>query len=130
MRIERVMVVRHTRNLEAMRQFYRDQLGFLALETWDEPGNRGIVLAVGEGAAFELLDMSDVPVTDEAPANTVVSIAVPDISAWYAHVNASGIEVAREIEDTPWGHRSFGIDDPEGLRIWFYQELRPSEAGE
>jgi hypothetical protein len=34
-----------------------------------------------------------------------------------------GIPIVRGLEDAPWGHRSFGIDDPDGLRIWYYQDM-------
>ena len=34
-----------------------------------------------------------------------------------------GVIVACGLEDAPWGHRSFGIDDPDGFRIWFYQDM-------
>ena len=36
----------------------------------------------------------------------------------------AGAAVVRGLEDTPWGHRSFGLDDPDGLRIWLVQDLR------
>jgi hypothetical protein len=35
------------------------------------------------------------------------------------------VTIARGLEDAPWGHRSFGIDDPDGFRIWYYQDLNP-----
>jgi len=35
----------------------------------------------------------------------------------------NGVPIARGIEDTPWSHRSFGVDDPNGLRIRYYDVL-------
>lgn len=38
-------------------------------------------------------------------------------------LEVSGARIARGLEDTPWGHRSFGLDDPGGLRIWIVEDL-------
>jgi uncharacterized glyoxalase superfamily protein PhnB len=36
---------------------------------------------------------------------------------------ARGVRIARGLEDAPWGHRSFRVDDPAGFRIWYYQDM-------
>ena len=53
----------------------------------------------------------------------VLSIEVNDVDAWHDQLVQSGVTIARALENAPWGHRSFGIDDPDGFRIWYYQDL-------
>ena len=81
-----VSIVRHTKNYEAMLEFYRDNLGMQITEEWDEPDDRGTLLAF-----------------DGKAGSTVIEVI--------------------DLEDAPWGHRSFGIDDPDGFRIWFYHDM-------
>jgi uncharacterized glyoxalase superfamily protein PhnB len=33
------------------------------------------------------------------------------------------VTIVREVKDEPWGHRSFGVDDPDGLRIWIIEVI-------
>jgi uncharacterized glyoxalase superfamily protein PhnB len=47
------------------------------------------------------------------------------VDEWYEQLIQRGISIARGLEDAPWGHRGFGIDDPDGLRIWYYQDINP-----
>ncbi len=122
-------VVRHTRDFDGMLRFYRDILGMILVEGWDHPGNRGALLSAGEmvgDALIEILDLDNLAVPDTTPVNVELSIQVKDAVAWHDGYQAGGGDIARGLEDTPWGHRSFGIDDPDGLRIWLYEEISRS----
>lgn len=120
-------VVRHTADLETMIRFYRDGLGMEITKQWDRSDDdRGAILApVGDvaNATIELLTLGDVAVPGVAPLNTVLTLFVDDARSAVKRVREAGIAIARELEDTPWGHRSFGVDDPDGLRIWIVEEL-------
>lgn len=119
-------IVRHTQNYQAMLNFYGQQLGFLPTRSWDKPGNRGTLFAIGGDVAHtvvEVLELGEEAIAGGKPVNLVLSIEVDRVDDWHDWLVRSGVEIAREIEDAPWGHRSFGIDDPDGLRIWFYQDI-------
>jgi uncharacterized glyoxalase superfamily protein PhnB len=119
-------VIRHTRNFDEMLRFYQDSLGMTCIHGWDRPDNRGALLSPGEemgNSAIEVLDLEDLAVPDTPPINLEFSIEVQDVAEWYDRLVAAGVPIGRGLEDTPWGHRSFGIDDPDGLRIWIYQEI-------
>ena len=123
-----VGVVRHTKNYEAMLGFYRDRLGMSIKESWDEPDNRGTLLSLGGRASNVLIEV--VQARDEAipgvkPINVALSIEVAAVDAWYDQLMERGVTIVRGVEDAPWGQRSFGIDDPDGLRIWYYQDFNP-----
>ena len=110
-----------------MTAFYRDVLGMTIVEEWDRsPTDRGAVLApAGDvaNATIEVLTLGDIAVEGVAPANVVLTMFVDDAHTAVQQMRAAGVTIARDVEDTPWGHRSFGLDDPDGLRIWIVEEL-------
>lgn len=121
-----VSIVRHTRNYEAMVRFYRDGLKMNVTESWDHPGNRGTLLSFGGRAAntvIEVIQLGEEAVPGVKPVNAVLSIEVDLVDAWYEELVQRGLSIARGLEEASWGHRSFGIDDPDGFRIWYYQDL-------
>ena len=106
--------------------FYRDQLGMSISQDWDDPGNRGTLLSFGGKASntvIEVLELGEEAVPGVKPVNVVLSIEVSAVDEWHDKLIASGVTIARGLENAPWGHRSFGIDDPDGMRIWYYQDL-------
>lgn len=128
MRILNLNVVRHTRNFDAMRRFYVDLLGFSVKEEWDNaPDDRGVIVTITGGGTLEVLTLGDVPQPGLKPHNLDVVIQIDDVQVWHDALVARGIPIARGIEDQEWGHRSFGIDDPDGLRLWFVQHLTQAE---
>jgi uncharacterized glyoxalase superfamily protein PhnB len=131
MKTLQVSIVRHTKNYEAMVGFYRNKLGMDVTLSWDEPDNRGTLLAVGGKAGntvVEVIELGDEAVPGVQPVNVALSIEVDDVDAWHNELVKRGIIITRELEDAPWGHRSFGIVDPDGFRIWYYQDLNPKQS--
>lgn len=121
-----VSIVRHTKNYEAMVEFYRDGIRMQITEEWDDPNNRGTLLAFGGKASssvIEVIELENEAVPGVKPVNVVLSIQVEDADSLHDELKERGISIARGLEDAPWGHRSFGIDDPDGFRIWFYHDL-------
>jgi uncharacterized glyoxalase superfamily protein PhnB len=86
------------------------------------------LLSFGGKAAdtvIEVLEMGEEAVPGVQPVNVVLSIEVEDADTWHDELVKSGIAIARGLEDAPWGHRGFGIDDPDGFHIWYYQDMNP-----
>jgi len=126
MELHTLTVVRHTEHFEAMGRFYGELLGMSTVETRDRPDGRGAVFAPAgsvRGAQIEVLDMPGATITGTSPANIVLTLFVADVRATHDGLVSAGATVARGVEDTPWGHRSIGLDDPDGLRIWIVEEL-------
>jgi catechol 2,3-dioxygenase-like lactoylglutathione lyase family enzyme len=119
-------VVRHTRNYQIMRKFYEEIMGMKTVREWDRGSNdRGVLLSPGElggNALIEIIQLNDVAVPNApAPVNIELSLEVENVNGVYNHLLQNKMPIARKLMDDPWGHSSFGIDDPEGLRIWVYQ---------
>lgn len=109
-----------------MVRFYRDKLQMKVKESWDHPGNRGTLLSFGGKTAntlIEVIELGDEAVPGIKPINVVLSIEIDHVDVWHDELVSHDIPIARGLEDAPWGHRSFGIDDPDGLRLWYYQDL-------
>jgi len=126
MNMLQVSIVRHTKNYEAMVEFYRDGIRMQITEEWDDPNNRGTLLAFGGEASssvIEVIELENEAVPGVKPVNVVLSIQVENADSLHDELKERGISIARGLEDAPWGHRSFGIDDPDGFRIWFYHDL-------
>lgn len=127
MKVLAMSTVRHTRNFEAMLRFYEETLAMKAVQAWNEPGNRGTLLSPGERvgtAVIEVIELGEEAVPGVKPVNVVLSIEIDHVDDWHDHLIKAGVTIARGLEDAPWGHRSFGIDDPDGFRIWFYEDIR------
>jgi len=126
--IFQVSIVRHTKNYKAMVRFYRDGLKMNIKQSWDHPGNCGTLFAFGGKSAntvIEVIELGDEAVPGVKPVNVVLSVEVDHADGWHDELMRRGIPIARRLELAPWGHRSFGIDDPDGLRIWYYQDMNP-----
>jgi uncharacterized glyoxalase superfamily protein PhnB len=130
MEIGTFTVLRHTINFKSMKQFYGDALGMTTVEEWDRSDSRGAVFSprgATTNATIEVLELGDVCVPGVAPVNVVLTFFVDDVHAAHDQLRGAGITITRDVEDTPWGHRSFGIDDPDGLRIWIIEVLEGDE---
>jgi catechol 2,3-dioxygenase-like lactoylglutathione lyase family enzyme len=126
--IFQVSIVRHTKNYDAMVEFYRDRLGMSVKQSWDHPGDRGTLLSFGgktPGTLIEVIELGEEAMPGVKPVNVVLSIEVPAVDEWHDRLAERGVTIARGLENAPWGHRSFGIDDPDGFRIWYYQDINP-----
>lgn len=53
-----------------------------------------------------------------------ISVYVDDVDAHFAHVQAEGAHILTEPEDQFWGARLYWVEDLEGHRWTFQQQLR------
>jgi uncharacterized glyoxalase superfamily protein PhnB len=53
-----------------------------------------------------------------------IYLGVDDADAAHARAVAAGVELVRELQDTTYGSREFGVRDPEG-NLWFVGTYRP-----
>ena len=107
--------------------FYENQLGMRRITAWDGAEGPGMILQAGPRCTVELFGPPPGGV-HAAPLTSAVKMAigVADVTAWHAHLQAAGVSIARGLVDNPWGDRSFGVDDPDGVRIWFFEVIDPA----
>jgi uncharacterized glyoxalase superfamily protein PhnB len=58
------------------------------------------------------------------PGDRGVYVAVDDADAHYDHAKAAGVEITRDIEDTPYGSREYSARDLDG-HVWSFGTYRP-----
>lgn len=100
--------------------FYQQILGFRRLTGWERESGSGAVLEAAGGETLELLGP---PTGSTWPRPTGVELGffVEDIQAWHDHLTAAGVPITRDLKVEAWGDTVFGVDDPDGVRIWFGQ---------
>lgn len=120
----RLNVALNVEDFDAVRTFYGDTLE-LPIETqWDGDDGPGIIFRSGPGQTVEFFGPPWGARRDKRPvAGTELAFEVDDVQAWHDRLVARGVPIARELVDNPWGDRSFGIDDPAGVRIWILQVI-------
>lgn len=104
--------VLHVPDVKATATFYRDVLGF----TWDF-GDDAYAVVWRDNSAIHF-------VRDEAkPFGVHLFQWVRDVDSYYKEIFDRGAVVASELTDQPYGIREFGVQDPNGVRIVFGQDI-------
>src|SRR4051812_49368323 len=111
-------VVRQTDRFEEGCRFYGEVLGWPITKDWSEPAP-GRIFGHGETARVELLAVD--AASNVVPAGVMLSVEVDSVAATYASIRAAGIDISQPLADQPWGHRNFGVVDPTGLTILFFE---------
>jgi catechol 2,3-dioxygenase-like lactoylglutathione lyase family enzyme len=107
---------------------YRDALGLPAVEEWEGPTGRGVVLDAGR-ATLELLSTDMVEQVDEIEAGGTPSglvrlaLEVEDSAAAADALVGAGAERIGGPVETPWHHRNVRLRDPDGLQLTLFTVL-------
>lgn len=102
-------------NWREVADFYRGHFGMEVVEEWDNPGDKGVILAFPERRDV-LLELYDGAARDLSGIG--LQFRVPDVDAFAARLDES---VDRSgPEDRPWGARYLILADPAGVRIVVY----------
>ncbi|WP_425058681.1 hypothetical protein SCACP_33370 [Sporomusa carbonis] len=56
-------------------------------------------------------------------AGVIVSFEVDDVDAECRRLKAAGVELCQELQDKPWGERSFVVNDPSGVHVYIYKSI-------
>jgi uncharacterized glyoxalase superfamily protein PhnB len=60
-------------------------------------------------------------------AGLTYNFAVCDVDQEHDQLALAGLKPVLPLEDHPWGDRGFAIMDPNGIMLYFYTEIEPSE---
>ncbi|MDF2502338.1 MAG: Glyoxalase-like domain containing protein [Anaerosporomusa subterranea] len=55
----------------------------------------------------------------------ILSFGVDDVDAEYERLNGEGLTIQQELQNKPWGERSFVVNDPNGVHIYVYTLIPP-----
>jgi catechol 2,3-dioxygenase-like lactoylglutathione lyase family enzyme len=113
---------------ERLVRFYCDGLGLEPAEVFASEHGHGVVLDMG-GATPEIIDEPQAATIDETEAGRRISgqirlaLQVPDLESAMERLLAHGAILVHPRVDTPWGHRSVRLQDPEGKQVTLFQVL-------
>ncbi|GGX60143.1 hypothetical protein GCM10007385_31750 [Tateyamaria omphalii] len=116
-------------DVERMKQFYRDVLGFEiedeAVGTW--VGFRVGTLYLGLRPRGRSYDGKRIP---EKSSGVQISFRVPpaDVDAAYEELSAKGVKVIEGPMNQDWAHRTLFFHDPEYNIIEIYADIHPRET--
>ncbi len=127
MQTSRLNVAINVADFEKSLAFYRDILAMPVLTQWDGEDGPGAIVSAGRGRSVELFGPPYGARTVKQPAAGIeLAFDVDDVKKWADMLAERGVAIAREVKDNPWGDRSVGIDDPDGVRIWLVEITDPN----
>lgn len=104
--------------------FYRDILRLPVKDAWDDGHKRGAIFAVNSLVDLEIMGVGEGMTPDKPPPQHVrLKLMVTDIDAEYARLQAAGVDIIETLQDKSWGERTFGLQAPDGLLIYFYKPI-------
>lgn len=60
-------------------------------------------------------------------AGLTYNFEVEDVDSEYARLTEAGLTTIMPIGDHPWGDRGFALQDPNGVVLYIYTPIEPSE---
>ena len=116
-----------TQEYEATVEFYRCLPGFTVDESWDRAeDDKGTIFLINSGM-IEVLTMprheENWVWSREGPKGFSIIIELDDVDSFFKQIVGKDFLVEVDIADMEWGHRSFQIADPNGVRLYFFSEI-------
>lgn len=124
MKIKRMDATVSTSKMQESKKFYMDHFNFrlvfesdwyIELVSPDEPAI-GISFTLPQRDAGEFFSGKGI----------IISFGVDDVDAEYKRLKSEGLEIVQELQDKPWGERSFVVDDPSGVHVYIYTLIPPT----
>jgi len=112
------------RDMEAMRRFYEDVMGF---ELIRELSTGWVEYRVGENTlalARHSRTAKDAPIpSGSASMQLAFKVPVPDVDRCANELSAKGVTLLSPPTNLPFGHRAMFFRDPDGNLLEIYAEL-------
>lgn len=111
----------------ASANFYRDKLGFHYDRFWGEPpcfcmvGRGGITIMLSQFARAGAMRPNRM--VDPHGEAWDAYVWVDGVDALYREFKSKGVKIARQVCDQPYGCRDFEVEDCNGYRLCFGQDM-------
>ncbi|MBN1178728.1 MAG: VOC family protein [Anaerolineae bacterium] len=107
---------------EAAVAFYKDGLELPVVGAWDRgPAERGTLFQAASGV-IEVLAAPPGQMYVQ-PQAIEIAYEVENVDTWYEKVQEKGLAIRGELANKPWGHRSFSLTDPDGIKVILYSVI-------
>lgn len=115
------------RDVDGYIEFLSEAFGFEVREYWRDPSDSAHVNVEVEfeGAVVGICHTSADHTTARDPSAPHIGlyVVVDDVDAHYERARAANAVITSELADQPWGHRMYGVVDPEGHEWGFATPL-------
>jgi uncharacterized glyoxalase superfamily protein PhnB len=117
-----VIPLRYVPSVDAVRQYYIDQLGFEHMMGMvGKDGQFDFSIVVRNGAQLMLARPQS---ADGALSGAVeIYVEVADVDGYHAELAGRNVEIADAPTTQWWGDRNFSVIDPAGHKIWFWKTV-------
>ncbi|MBN1959887.1 MAG: VOC family protein [Deltaproteobacteria bacterium] len=122
MRYNKTIPIIITEQLEKVKEFYTKLLNFSV--TFDHP--EYLALKHKTNSDLEVGFMKPQPGQAIYNSGLFLGFDVTDVDAEYKRLIADGAIIFQPLSDKPWGDRSFAIQDPIGVTLYFCTPIEPS----
>ncbi len=112
-----------TMNIPGTLAYYKDKLGFECLGTWQNPPVYAIVVRDQHAIHFRCAEPPRANPNKYADELLDAYLSVENADTLYAEYSAKGVEVTRELGNTPWESREFVVKDCDGRLLAFGTNL-------
>ncbi|MEX2467222.1 MAG: VOC family protein [Gemmatimonadota bacterium] len=119
LRLRRVTPAITVDDVDESLKFYRDLLGFVVDEIWEQEGRRvGAALVAGSVTLLLSLDDGDKGADRVKGQGFRLHLStIQDVDHLAAKVEARGGSLHEGPTDMPWGARAFTVIDPDGFKL-------------
>lgn len=124
MKIKRIDTTFSTEKLQESKDFYMNHFGFkLAYESdWyielvTPEGDAGISFTLPQREEGEFFNGKGM----------ILSFEVEDVEAEYNRLKEDNVTIYQDLQDKPWGERSFVVDDPNGVHVYLYNLIEQTD---
>jgi uncharacterized glyoxalase superfamily protein PhnB len=112
-----------TTDMQTTLDYYRDELGFDCLGTWEDPPVYAIVARDQHRINFRLAEPPTPNPDKYADELLDAYLNIEDADALYAEYAARGVEFTRGLANMPWYKREFVVKDCDGRLLAFGANL-------
>lgn len=124
-----VMPMRYVESVDTLRNFYLEKLGFQHLMGMVGPDGQLLFAILHLNGASMMIGLPMDPVgTTKGPLE--IYFQVPDVDAYHAQIQKANLAIEKPLCTQWWGDRNFGIVDPSGTLIWFFQTVADMQIPE
>jgi catechol 2,3-dioxygenase-like lactoylglutathione lyase family enzyme len=122
MNIKRIDATISTNKLSESRDFYIKHFGFeLVYESDWYIELLSPTLAAGISFTLPQRDVGEF----FTGQGLILSFGVDDVDAEYERIKNEGLTIQQELQNKPWGERSFVVNDPSGVHVYIYTLIPP-----
>ncbi|MFN8590123.1 MAG: VOC family protein [Thermomicrobiales bacterium] len=131
-----IMPTLAVKDIDASVKFYTEVLGFSTAFTLPGEDGKLVHASIGRGDTYLMFSRLDPGHPhDQGPLGRGVVLYASvndddDIDAYFERAKRGGAQIMQEPTDQFWGHRDWGIADPDGYLIWVSKEMRSVSAAD